>query len=123
MSVILEIPGSDDKLVVVALCANGAEGNRYEAVKEIADLAVEKYINPDIDHSGKDVCCASAIACLLPADGVNTENLTVLYEKDADTLRNPASITKVLTAICALDVFDSLNVEITYKQFDITTCP
>ena len=126
LSVILEIPNSDDKLVVVALCAdgqNGTEESRYQAVRQIADAAMAKYRDPSVDNSAVDVCCASAIACLLPTDGANLKNLTVLYEKDADTRRNPASITKVLTAVCALDILESLDTAVTYKQFDITTCP
>ena len=126
LSVILEIPDSDDKLVVVALCADGQNNtgeSRYQAVKQIADLALAKYYDASLDNSDEDVCCASAFACLLPADGADRDNLTVLYEKDADTQRNPASITKVLTAVCALDILKALDTSITYKQFDISICP
>ena len=126
LTVILEIPGSDDRLVVVALGANGSNYttvNRYQAAKQIADAAMEKYRNPDADVSGRDVCCASAIACLIPAEGADLHDLQVLYEKDADSRRTPASITKVLTAVCVLDFMDDLDARITYTQFDINTCP
>ena len=122
LAAILEIPGSADKMVVVALGADGnigEEGNRHQAVREIADAALIKYKNPSADNSGEKVCCTNAIAYLLPAG----EEPAVLFEKNADALKIPASITKVLTAICCLDILGSLDAEITYKQFDITVCP
>ncbi|MBQ9130841.1 MAG: leucine-rich repeat protein, partial [Clostridia bacterium] len=122
LAVILEIPESEDRFVVVAMSANGkdgAAGNRYQAIKEIADLALEKYADASVDLSGKDVCCDGAIACLLTPEG----EISVLYEKDADTQRYPASITKVLTAVCALDLIDDLNTTVTYKPFDVSVTP
>ena len=126
LAVILEIPGSADQLVVVALGANapnGTEGNRYQAVKEIADAAMAKYHDPAVDNSDVEVSCASAIACLLPADGGDHQNLTILFEKNPDAKRNPASITKVLTTVCVLDILKSLDTQITYKWTDIHRCP
>lgn len=122
LAVILEIPNSEDKLIVVALYANGAndsDENRYQAVKEIAEIAICKYNDPTFDSSASDVCCASAIACVLSTN----KETKILYEKDADAQQNLASITKVLTAICALDIYKDLGAQITYKQFDIDTCP
>lgn len=126
LAAILEIPGSDDRLVVVVLEANGSNltsVNRYQAARETADAAMKKYRDPSCDLAGTDVCCASAIACLIPARGGDPCDLQVLYEKDADSLRIPASITKVLTAVCALELMKDLQTQITYTQFDINTCP
>ena len=121
LAVILEIPNSEDRLAVVAMYANGMDSdgeNRFEAVRQIADAALIKYADPDADISDMDVCCAGAAACLIPAEGVDMENLQILYTKDADTQRVPASITKVLAAICALDCIDSMADTGTYSAFD-----
>lgn len=123
LAVILEIPGSEDRLAVVAMNADasdGYNGNRYQAVKQIADAALMKYDDPEADLSEVEVCCGSAMACLLPADGSKP---TVLYSKDPDTQRHPASLTKVLNAICALEIIGDLKADISYKQFDINVCP
>ena len=121
LAVILEIPESDDRLAVIALYADGLDtdsNNRFEAVRQIADAALAKYFDPSVDNSATDVCCASAIACLVPADGVDLGDLEILYEKDSETQRVPASITKVLAAICALDIMDDLTQTVTYSDFD-----
>ena len=121
LAVILEIPESEDRLAVVALYADGLDAdtdNRFEAVRQIADAAIAKYTDPNADLSSVDVCCAGAVACLIPADGVDMGDLEILYEKDSKTQRVPASITKVLSAICALDILDDLAQTVTYSDFD-----
>ena len=62
LAVILEIPDSDDRLIVVALGADGSnvtDVNRYQAVKQIADAAMARYRDPAVDQTHVDVCCAS----------------------------------------------------------------
>ncbi|MBQ7875232.1 MAG: hypothetical protein IJ306_08775, partial [Oscillospiraceae bacterium] len=121
LAVILEIPESEDKLAVVALYANGLDtdsDNRFEAARQIADAALLKYYDASEDNSDTNVCCASAIACLIPAEGVDFDNLQILYSKDENTQRVPASITKVLTAICALDNIKNMQTEVAYTEFD-----
>ena len=66
------------------------------------------------------LCCKSAIVCLIPTGGADMNNLQILYSKDADTQRIPASISKVMTAICVLDLEKDLSKIITYKTADIS---
>ena len=47
----------------------------------------------------------------------------VLYEKNADARQIPASLTKVLTAVCAVDLLKDLDTRISYKQYDVNICP
>ena len=121
LAAILEIPDSEDKLAVVALYSDGkheeSNGSRA-ALKQVADAALIKYNDPKADNSSASVCCQSAIACLIPAEGADFENLQILYAKDEDTQRVPASVTKVLTAICVLDFQKNLSETIKYKIID-----
>ena len=115
---ILEIPGSEDRLAVVAMYAqegNQHPNNRFKATKQIADVAMAKYKDPNTDISAMPVCCENAIVALLPADN---GDYTVLYEKNADTVGRPMSISKVLTAVCVLDYVKDLSEKITYHAFD-----
>lgn len=125
LAVIIKIPDSTDLLVVVALCAKGdnsEKNNRYEAVCQIADAALLKYKDPSADNSKTDVCCDSAIACVIPASGASHTELNVLYAKNEHKKQLLASITKVLTVVCTLDYIDDLDSKITYSKFDINNC-
>lgn len=121
LAAILEIPDSEDKLAVVALYSDGkheeSNGSRT-ALKQVADAALIKYNDPKADNSSASVCFQSAIACLIPAEGADFENLQILYAQDEDTQRVPASVTKVLTAICVLDFQKNLSETIKYKIID-----
>lgn len=121
LAAVLQIPDSADKLAVVALGAyghsNGANGSRA-AVKLAADAALRKLADPEADISDIRVPCRSAIACLIPEGGGDPEDLQVLYEKDADAQLMTASIAKVLTAVCLLDVQEDLKETFSYREFD-----
>ena len=122
LAVILEIPGRRERLAVVELYAdapNGEVGSRFDAVRQIADIALEKLADPDLDLSDRDVCCKAAAACLIPAAGAPVgEDLPLLYAKNAEEALVPASVSKVLTAVCMLDEVDSLCETFDYCQFD-----
>ena len=115
---ILEIPGSEDRLAVVAMYApegNQHPNNRFRATKQIADIAMAKYKDPNADVSQMRVCCENAIAAVLPAD---EGEFTILYEKNADEKGRPMSISKVMTAVCVLDYVKDLSEKFTYHAFD-----
>lgn len=118
LAVFLEIPGSDDLLAVVAMYApdgNQLPNNRFHATKQVADIAMALHNDPNADISDMPVCCENAIAALIPAHG---GDYTVLYEKNADALGRPMSISKVLTAVCILDHITDLREKITYHALD-----
>lgn len=55
---------------------------------------------------------------------INSDTGTVLYSKDADTKQYPASITKIMTAILAVEKFhDNLDTVITVQSSDIKLVP
>ena len=118
LAAILRVPDSEERLAVVVLCAYDGSydpnGSRA-AVKQVADLALARYRDPEVDPAYTDVCCRSAIAALIPEEGAEPE---ILYEKNADLQTLTASITKVLTAVCVLDVQQDLEETFTYCHFD-----
>ena len=116
------VEGPDERLFVVVVL--GASVNRFEAAKQVMDLAVKKYNDPSFDFTTEDVPAKSAAACLLPLYNTKAYTdypLTMLYEKDIYTSRTPASITKVMTAMCMLDFVYDINEEFVISSGDITT--
>ena len=114
---ILEIPGSQDRLAVVVMYApegNAHPNNRFKATKQVADIAMAKYKDPNADISAEPVCCENAIAAALPANG----EMQILFEKNADEKGRPMSISKVLTAVCVLDHIKDLSEKFTYHALD-----
>ena len=121
LAVILQIPDSADRLAVVCLEAWGqnhqTNGSRA-AVKAIADVSVRRLKDPQADISDIQIPCGSAMAVLIPEGGADPEELQILYEKDPDRQIMTASITKVLTAVCVLDVQKDLEKTFDYRIFD-----
>lgn len=118
MAAILEIPGSRDRLAVVVMYApedNEFPNNKFKAARELADIAIARYQNPEADITAMPLCCENAVAAVLLADGGDYE---ILYEKDADAQGRPMSISKVLTALCVLEQVKDLTETITYDAFD-----
>lgn len=118
LATILEIPNSPDLLAVVVMYApddNESPNNRFRATRQVADIAIARYEDPNADISRMPVCCENAIAAVLPADGSAAR---ILYEKDADAQGRPMSISKVLTAVCVLEQVKDLAEKITYDVFD-----
>ena len=112
LAVYLGIPESDDQLLVVMLSATGTDGNaqdRYKTVRAIADYVLSG------SNEEFDATCKSAIAARVKADG----SYEILYQKNTLEKLVPASISKVMTAICALDLLEDKTAVLTYKQSDI----
>lgn len=122
LAVILEIPGRRERLAVVALYADGMNSeptSRFDAVRQVADAALQKLQDPAADLSGAEVCCKAAAACLIPAAGAQAgEDLPLLFAKNAEEVLVPASVSKVLTAVCMMDVVDDLCETFDYQHFD-----
>ena len=117
----LQIPNSDDQLLVVVMYAYGGNDtseNRFHATRQVADLAMAIYNAPDRNICDMPVCCENAIAAVLPAGGKCYDDLRILYEKNADMPGRPMSVSKVLTAICVLDHIEDLKQTITYDVYD-----
>ncbi len=122
LAVILELPDRRERLAVVALYADGMNSeptSRFDAVRQIADAALQKLQDPAADLSGTEVCCKAAAACLIPAAGAAAgEDLPLLFAKNAEEVLVPASVSKVLTAVCMMDAVDNLCETFDYNHFD-----
>ena len=116
------VEGPDERLFCVVVL--GCSGNRFAAAKQAMDAAVVKYNNPNADVSNYVVDAKSAAVCLVPKNNTKAYTdypLNILYEKDIYTQRTPASITKVMTAVCALDFINDINESFMIDSSDITS--
>jgi len=129
LSVIVKIPESDDLLactVMYAKTPNGSEHNRFKAAKEVLDAAVVKYKDRGANVANVPVCAESAICCVVPPLCQNGEyhaKLEVLFEKDIAAIKMPASMTKMLTAVIALEYFPDTDEKITVEKAYLDVVP
>lgn len=115
------VEGPDERLFACVVL--GASINRFQAAKQALDAAMIKYYDHDADNSNYTVEAKSAAVCIVPKHNTLAYTdypLTMLYEKDIYTSRTPASITKVMTAICMLDFVADINESMIIKQNDLT---
>lgn len=129
LSVIAKIPDSDDLLACTVLCAdeeNGLPNNRFLAAKQAITAAIAKYKDRSLDVSETKVCAQSAIVCVVPplcaADEYHAE-LDVLFEKNASERKRPASMTKMLTAVIALEYLTDPQEKICVQQTVLDAIP
>lgn len=68
-----------------------------------------------------EVSATSVAACSLPANPIMYDNveLELLLEKNSDLLGVPASLTKIMTLICAIDFVNDLNEKVRIIGADI----
>ena len=124
--------GANLNLVMVSADANGdwmagaittASTEEYRfldmlALFELADRAVAGE-----DVSGESIAdCTGAIVCHVPSHPLGYDktfsDFDVLFAQGADTSIIPASTTKVMTAITALDYIDDINHQVTVESED-----
>lgn len=120
---IAKADGIDELFVCVILYAyekNRLPKNRFRAAKEAMDIAVKKYKDRSFDTSKEDVCAHSVIVALLPKEG---EDIDILFEKNADEVRHPASLTKVMSVITAFDNLSDLDEEFLIEQEEYDAIP
>jgi len=68
-----------------------------------------------------DIASESVAVCLMPLhNSCEQYDVPLIYSKNADKAGHPASITKVMTAITALDYMTNLDEKIAIKETDIT---
>ncbi len=115
LAVILEDGESEGRLAVVVLGADDPDDgvhSRFEAVRQVVAAALQKRKNPTYETDPNTICCEAAAVCLV------SQELQMLYEKKADSIMMPASVTKILTAISVIDIVGDLNKEFTFEEFD-----
>lgn len=116
------VEGPDERLFVVVVLGCGSD--RFASAKQAMDAAVAKYNDPSLDVNSYSVDAKSAAVCLLPKNNTfayTDYELNILFEKDIYTQRTPASVTKVMTAICMLDYVADINENFMIKASDITS--
>lgn len=127
----------EEKPVVLALTANGKTGyqNIYKSAKELCDM-VAGAINGQTVAEGANLTALRTslggyCACVLPpmnttayANNYQTSKLLGRHfskSNGEETVRYPASTTKTMTMICALDIMPNLHERITVRGSDISS--
>lgn len=109
---ISEIKGNT--VVGVVLGAHSVD-DRFLAMKSLFDIAANVLADENHDTSSDTVTLShSAIACVM-----NDGAPRVLFEQNADEKILPASITKVLSVLTALDYLDDMNYTISFRYSDL----
>ena len=105
-------PAGNGRLACVVMGAwdpNSGPNNRFNAAKQVFDKALGK--------GNAEICAESAIVYRIYDDAEKEPCL--LYEQNADKVIPPASMSKMLTALTALDFIKDLNTKITVKEAHI----
>ena len=129
ISVIVEIPDSDDKLACTVMYADGKNGqprNRFLVAKQALDAAMVKYRDRSADVSGAEVCAQSAVVCVVPPRCAADEyhgSLDILFQKNAGKQLRPASMTKMLTSVIVDEFVDDWDETITLTQEVVNAIP
>jgi len=125
LSVLVDVPDSDARLACVVLYANQKNGepeNRFEAARRAVNAALTKYYDKNYDNSNYNVCAGSAAVCEVPkfnARAYSKLDIPLLYGKNIDEPRMPASMTKIMTAMLTLDLCPDLYANIAVRDEDI----
>lgn len=121
VGVIAEVDG---KMVAGAVMKAVSNDGRFSAMKQMFDIAKQVMENPDTDISSLSVadaeCCC---CCIVPPYNANCYNrypFDYLFEQNADTVKIPASVTKVITSMVMLDYIKQLDENIEIVAYDVT---
>ena len=121
---LVDVPGTGDWLACAVLYAqqpNGEPNNRFVAAKQAVDAALEKQRDCAVE-----VCAECAAVCKVPkhnSRAYSLLNIPVLFEKNADEVKEPKSASKILTAMLTLDYVADLHTKITVEQEVIDAMP
>lgn len=132
----LDYGSGDLKVVnVCAVCANdygdifigviidaSSDSARWTAMKQLMDIATAVKHTPNYDVSSASVTDANcAIVCELPQNPAmwQSHTPTILFAQNATSSKAPASTTKVMTVITALDYIVDINETVEIVSADI----
>ena len=112
VTAITEIHG---KKVIGVVLGSYTELERFSALKELFDISSSIIMDEKYDKfSAKVVMAPSVISCVIKENGYE-----ILFEQRADKRYLAASLTKVLTALTALDYIEELTDTFIIKTFDL----
>jgi len=114
----------DRKPVFVgAIMGTNTDENRFLAMKQLLDIGMKRFTDPNCEIAASEFTLASAGAvCLLPE--INTalyesHPIDFLWTKNEDTQYKPASVTKALTVITGLPYVTNLADTVTIQEDDV----
>lgn len=94
----------------VAAIINSSWDQRWRDAKKLIDIARRRCMNPEADVSDIKLKATGAYVALYPSHPQATARpLESLYSREPSTEHVPASVTKVMTAICLLDWVTDLD--------------
>lgn len=112
----------NDNWFIGSIINSDAE-HRWDDAKKLIDIANLLYDNPQADISSITLTATGACVALMPChQPLAYDNFTIqpIYQKNPSIAHYPASTTKVMTAICALEWINDLNDYFEIKDSDIT---
>lgn len=117
---VVDAPNGNQLLCVVLDTGN----DRFLAAKQACDIAKAVIENPDYDYSGDTVDANNVAVALVPMGNprmYDGYDLPLLFAKNATSQVVPASTTKILTAICALDFVKNIHESFEIIESDISS--
>lgn len=84
-------------------CVISTEGNRFVAMRELLDWLEAKRLDPNTPDMPVSTLCAAATVLPLHSGMAYRDKNLVMVGKEPDRRRGPFSMTKLMTAIIALD--------------------
>ena len=93
----------------VAAIINSSWDQRWPDAKKLIDIARRRCINPQANVSDIKLQATGAYVALYPPHPSSLTPLNLLYSREPSTEHVPASVTKVMTAICLLDWVNDLD--------------
>ncbi len=109
------------KYVMVVVGSTWTE--RWRDVRKLMDIGRRKRKDAAADVRDIRLTATSGLVCAYRAPlplQLRFDPLPILYAKQPDEVRLPASVTKTMTAICMLDLVDNLDSSFEIKKSDLT---
>ncbi|WP_428909960.1 serine hydrolase [Niallia sp. Krafla_26] len=115
--VVLITSAPNNRQFVVALRGASTEEERCRDVKTSLDNAKKLLENPS--ETIEEITSESVSICYMPSSH-GPYDPPLIYSKNPDIAGHPASVTKVMSAIIALDYMTNLDEKIVIQETDIT---
>ena len=119
---IISIVNAPDERWFVGVILGATNNDRFAASKQLYDIANKAVQGQNVD--AEDVSANFAAVAFVPKMnpfGYENYNVNLLYGKNKDGQTSPASVTKVLNAITALDYIQDMNETVEIIASDITS--
>lgn len=110
-----------DAVMIGAILDTNSDENRFLAMKQLFDIGMKRFNNPNCIIASSELNLASAGAvCLLPQNPAMYEQYPIkfLYAKNGDVQYSPASTTKVMSIVTGAPYFN-IGEKVTLEEDDI----